>query len=106
VPGGLSVTLQGNNGHGGTGGFTMSGLGGGSFNRLFGGGGGGGGDASVTTWSNGGYNAGRGAVRGLSLQATSGVANFGGGGGGGSYSNPNYPGGSGGSGAAIIMYWS
>jgi len=100
-----SLALQGNNGHAAPGGYTISGQGGGSFNRLFGGGGGGG-SAGSTITNYGGYNAGRGALRGASFQATAGVANFGGGGGGGSWSNPNYPGANGGSGTAIISYWS
>ena len=97
-----SVGLQGNNGNPATG-PNASAQGGGAFLGLFGAGGGGGSDSNVDGWNLGGYNAGRGSLRFAGIQATAGVANFGGGGGGGD--TGAYPQ-NGGSGTCIIRYWS
>ena len=99
-----SVGLQGNNGNPPSpANGNASAAGGGAYLGLFGAGAGGGSDNNVNGWNFGGYNAGRGSLRFAGIQATAGVANFGGGGGGGD--TGAYPQ-NGGSGTCIIRYWS
>ncbi len=98
------AALQGNPGKTSSNVRQWQGLGGQAYLNAYGGGGGGGSataSSSVSAYQTGGANAGRGARGGT--PGTAGVANFGGGGGGGT--NTQFAE-NGGSGVAIIRYWS